>query len=419
MNFCPPFLLSLFLLSFGFGSCGGDKSQDESGSDASLNEGTSWPAPDPAQSCAEDAGIVVPTPEAHARYKTWGFDRYAELLAPNGEPIKIFAAPGVSDEMVMRARNVLRFFLTEVPGSRFGADKRAVANAMANHGATLMLPDGAHEEGNEPPFDAQPLYQDEMTVEGGDWYMNNDWEHRDATFEEIFHLVHDAGIGTYMPGALPEYQAELKGEAIASLEDGRWGIPIEPDVNDWIEELREEDSLAQEYIASVIDSYYGYWGAFDEPGGMWGVYIAQNRDEVASMDPNGKALLEAFLPPLVTYEARLASGFEGMFDMRFNAALPYTHKSQYLVHVTLTGTHDASIQGNEHDNLLRGNPGNNLLDGGEGFDTVIYCHEQSAYAFQPDGQTLIVQGPDGSDTLINVESIYFADGTVNVNAIGE
>jgi hypothetical protein len=208
----------------------------------------------PALSCEEDEGVVIPTPEAHANYKSWGFQRYAEVLAPNGKPIRIFATAAVTDEMVHRARNVLRFFLTDVPGTQYGSDKAEVANSMAHHGATLMLPGGAHQEGNEPPFDAQPLYEEEMTVEGGDWYLSNDWEHRDATFEEIFHLVHDAGIGTYMPGALPDYQAALLAEAQAAIADGRWGIPIDPGVSEWLEELAQEDSLAQEYIASVIDS---------------------------------------------------------------------------------------------------------------------------------------------------------------------
>ena len=44
-------------------------------------------------------------------------------------------------------------------------------------------------------------------------------------------------------------------------------------VEDWLEELEREDLLAQEYIASVIDSYYGLWAAWDEDeGGMWGIW---------------------------------------------------------------------------------------------------------------------------------------------------
>ena len=372
----------------------------------------------PALSCLEDEGVVVPTPDTYGDYKSWGFDRYAEWVAPNGKPIRIFATAQVTDEMVHRARNVLRFFLTDVPGSQYGADKAEVANSMANHGATLMLPGGAHEEGNEPPFDAQPLYEEEMTVEGGDWYLTNDWEHRDATFEEIFHLVHDAGIGTYLPGALPDYQDALHNEALAAIEDGRWGIPVDPFVSEWLQELTQEYSLAQEYIASVIDSYYGYWGAFDEaPGGMWGIYIAKTREEVAEKDPAGLALVQAFLPPMAHYEARLSSAFSGTFEMRFDASQPYTHKSRYLVAVTLTGTEPASISGNDADNVLRGNHADNILDGGEGDDTVIYCQERSVYTVSQDEDDLIIEGPDGRDTLRDVEHLHFADGLYPVGSL--
>ncbi len=371
---------------------------------------------DPATSCAEDEGLIVPTPSEYSSYAEWGFDRYLEVAAPNGKAIRIFAQEGVTDEQARRAHSVLRFFLTDKPDSEYGADKSAVANAMANNRATLMLPAGAHEPGDEPPFDAQPLFQDEMTLEGSDWYQNNEWDHRDATFEEIFHLVHDAGIGTWLPGALPEYQSELKAEAIAAIDDGRWGIEVEPGVADWIEELAEEDSLAQEYIASVIDSYYGYWGAFDEgPGGMWGVYIAKTRDEVASLDPEGAALLEAFLPSMVSYEARLDPDFEGVFSLEFDASEPYTHKSRYLLHATLTGSNPAGLTGNASDNRLRGNQADNVIDGGDGVDTVIYCNASDAYTVITSDGVATVTGPDGTDTLERVEVLHFSDGSLSID----
>ena len=392
----------------------GSSKLTDTGQPETPSSGGTSPAPGPATSCAEDTDVIVATPDAHAAYRDWGFDRYAEIVAPNGKPIQIFAETGVTNEQVHRARNVLRWFLSDVAGSTYGADKSAVANAMADNGATLMLPAGAHRPGHEPPFDAQPLFQDEMTVEGGDWYINHDLEHRDATFEEIFHLVHDAGIGTWLPGALPDYQTALKAEAIAAIADGRWGIPVDPEVSDWIAELEAEDSLAQEYIASVIDSYYGYWGAFEESGGMWGIYIAGNRDEVAALDPAGLTLLEAFLPKNASYEARLASEFEGTFEMAFDDALPYTHKSQYLTQVTLTGSKPASIIGNASDNVLRGNSANNTLDGGAGDDTAVYCGERADYTLSREGSTVVVEGPDGRDVLLSIEVLYFVDQMLSV-----
>ena len=67
---------------------------------------------DPATSCAEDDGVILETPEAYSEHIECGFDRYAEVVAPNGKPIRIFIQDGVSDTQAHRARNVLRFFLT-------------------------------------------------------------------------------------------------------------------------------------------------------------------------------------------------------------------------------------------------------------------------------------------------------------------
>ena len=177
-----------------------------------------------------------------------------------------------------------------------------------------------------------------------------------------------------------------------------------------LDELEAENSLAQEYIAAVIDSYYGYWGAFDEePGGMWGIYVAGTRDEIYELDPAGGFLLESFLPEMVGYEARLDSEFVGTFHMSFDAAEPYTHKSQYLLKVTLTGDAAAGIVGNAADNELRGNGADNILDGGDGEDTVVFCHRAVEATVEREGDSLIVTGPAGRDELRSVEHLHFLD----------
>lgn len=365
---------------------------------------------DAPRSCVEDSGMVVETPEVFAGWREGGFGRYTELAAPSGGVVRIFVGDGTSDAKAIRARSILRWFLEDVAGSAYGSDKSAVMDSMASNDAVLMLPGGAHEPGDEPPFDAQPLFNDEITLEGSAWYLESDWDHRDASFEEIFHLLHDTGIGTYLPGALPEYQAQLDAEARLAMLDGRWGIPVVPDIQDWLEELEAEDSLAQEYIAAVIDSYYGYWGAFDEePGGMWGIYAAGTREEIYELDPAGGFLLESFLPEMVGYEARLDSEFLGTFRMSFDASEPYTYKSQYLLNVTLTGDSAAAIVGNAADNELRGNGADNILDGGDGEDTVVFCHGADEATFERAGDSLIVTGPAGRDELRSVEHLHFLD----------
>ena len=344
-----------------------------------------------------------------SRYREEGFTKFTEVIAPNGKSIPIIAQKGIRDIAVARCRNLLKFYLTNVPNSEYGHDKSGVANAMANNHAMLMMPEGRHREGQEPDIHAQPQYESETPVDGSRWYINNNWEHRDAAFEEIFHLVHDTGIGTDFPGALPQYQKELKSEAMQSLKDGRWGITIDPHVKDWIEELRIENSLAQEYIASVIDSYYGLWAAFDEnPGGMWGIYIAKTRKEIKEKDPKGLALLESFLPPMMHgYESLIDPNFQGTFSLTFNEELPYTHKSQYYVDATLTGSKNTNILGNNSNNSLRGNKGNNIIDGGEGNDTVIFQGKKEEYEIKDNVIKDTVSGRDGTDTLLSIEVIKF------------
>ncbi len=141
------------------------------------------------------------------------FNRYAKLTAPNGKAIHIVVQDKITDEQIKRCQNILQHYLTNYPGSVYGADKTAVANKMADNNAVLCLLNG--KDGSNPMGEqvaGQPLYQSEIQVEGHSWYMTQDYTHRDAAYEEILHFVHDNGIGVdtngtpSSRGALPEFQ---------------------------------------------------------------------------------------------------------------------------------------------------------------------------------------------------------------------
>ncbi len=206
------------------------------------------------------------------------FDRYTKINTSNGMAIHIVAQNEISNEKIVRARNVLSHYLTNYPGSEYGADKSGVGDKISENGGVLILMNGS-DRGKNPPVNGQPLYDDEIQVEGSSWYIEQDYTHRDATFEEILHFVHDLGIGVdghnSAPGVLPDYQAEIRSAQENGLINGLWGIGA----STWILELRIENSLSQEYLASVIDSYYGLWGAWSEDPsrGMWGIYTAHKR----------------------------------------------------------------------------------------------------------------------------------------------
>lgn len=114
------------------------------------------------------------------------FNRYTKVMTPDGVSIHILAQSQLTNEQVVRARSVLEHYLTNLPGSLYGEDKSAVANKMAENNAMLLLLNGEG-DGKNPASElaGQPLYQNEIQVEGGRWYINQDYSHRDATFEEI------------------------------------------------------------------------------------------------------------------------------------------------------------------------------------------------------------------------------------------
>ncbi len=345
-------------------------------------------------------------------YNAKNFNRYTKVTAPNGKAIHIVAQDKLSDEQIIRSRGILEFYLTDFPGSQYGGNKSAVANKMAQNNAVLVLLNG-QDDGSNPIGDqvtGQPLYQNEIQVEGGKWYMNQNYEHRDASFEEILHFVHDNGIGvdengTPSPiGALPAYQEEIRTAQQNALVNNLWGRGAEN--ASWIQELTEENSLSQEYLASVVDSYYGLWGAWTEKsGGMWDIYIAKTREDIKTKDPMGYELMNnKFFPPYLTYNAKISASLNGNFSLKFDSSKPYTHHSRYLKDVTLLGTNNNSVTVNELDNNITGNLGVN---------TVIFSGNSSEYTInKKDGITTVedtVSNRDGKNTLSNIEKLQFTD----------
>ncbi len=366
------------------------------------------------------------------------FVKYTKIQAPNGKAIHFIAQNAITEAQIVRARNILQFYLTNIPGSQYGADKSAITNQIADNDAILMLLNGSDGDTNPPNVNGQPLYQNEIAVEGHTWYINNDYEnHRDASFEEILHLMHDTGIGvdgpnTY-PGALPAYQTEIRA-AQDNADNGFQIWPLgggnNPDIQGWYNELSQENSLSQEYLAAVIDSYYGLWGAWEEPYGMWDIYIAKTRADIQSLDPMGWALMPKYFSPFININMDIDPTFNGIFTMAFDAAQLYTHKSQYLQHCTLTGTNAAGLKGNDEYNRLNGNNANNTLEGGKshdklngngGTDTAIFTGSSSEYTItSSNGNYLVsdnVSNRDGVDTLMQMEFAQFTDQNIELSTI--
>ena len=360
-----------------------------------------------------DASIGIESlPSSFSKKHRSNFDRYTKHITPNGGTINIFAQNTISNEQLVRCRNILQHFLTDYKGSVYGNDKSIIANRMAENGAALYLLNGQDDGTNPYQPEGQPLYKNEIQVEGHKWYTKQDYSHRDAAYEEILHMVHDYGIGvdgsSTISGSAPAFQKEIRSAQTNALSNQLWGIGSP----DWIKELTKENSLSQEYLAAVIDVYYGLWAANTESSthGMHGLYVAKRREDIKTEDPKGQQLLEnKFFHPYITYNARIDSSFTGTFSLKYNKAIPYSNHSQYLKDITLLGSKDTKFRVNELDNYITGN---------KGINTVIFSGKYSEYTVAISDNITTVQDKkadrDGSNVLKLVEKLEFSDQQITL-----
>jgi len=361
---------------------------------------------------------VVPLPESLGKTLNGLFSKYTKHIAPNGKPIHIFAQSGVSDLQVVRAREILKYHLTDAPGSQYGSDKVALANRMADVRATLMYTDTEIKSFAMRPIlrdsklRLQDLYATESPVEGCYEYIHNKGKPgerftRDASYEEIMHLVHGKGL----MDVLPEYHKEIAEADKAATAAGiyNYGRPS-----------------PHEYIITGFDLYFGLWDHNPQGDGksFGDEYDFNTKEAMKAGDRSLYDLVEKFWPKYLTYDAYIDPSFEGTFSTVLDKGTEYTFKSQYLVNIILTGEKDTNILGNDQDNQLTGNDGNNvitggsgndIIKGGEGEDTAEFSGDASEYKIKKtDNKTIVtdtVSGRDGRDELSGIEMIKFKDRT--------
>ena len=81
-----------------------------------------------------------------------------------------------------------------------------------------------------------------------------------------------------------------------------------------------------------------------------------------------------------------------------------------------------TLFGYSGNDIITGGAGNDTIDGGAGSDTVIFTGNRANYLFSGTAANLTVadlraSSPDGTDTLLNTESVQFADGTYAASSL--
>ena len=385
-------------------------------------------------SASPDGIVVLPedVPQVFHDY----FVKYTKIIAPNGKPIHFLVQDGWTDDQVKHGRNVMEHLLSDFPGSRYGDDKSGIANAMADVRATMVFfnteddLDQAMREGlgRATDLSMQDLRANESPAVGDADYMAH--VTRDASYEEIWHLIHDYGIKP----TLPDMIVEMRTANDVAAANG-WRA--------WPED--EPVEHPNEYVGVLLDNYYDLWtmpptkyeGRDIEPGDIpeghshFGRYFAGSRAAMLEQDPPGYTLIEKFVPPYLTYTPELPRDFTGTFSMRFDPAERYTYKTRHLIRASLGGNGNANLTGNQHDNTLTGNSGNNSLsggggddelNGGDGEDTAVFDGPSADYEIVYNRETVTVrdrqQDRDGTDLLRGIEMLGFSDGVIPLQQQG-
>ncbi len=141
--------------------------------------------------------------------------------------------------------------------------------------------------------------------------------------------------------------------------------------------------------------------------------IPQARQAVTVLDNDGASTLSHGIGNdnyLVSSASdRIAESVHGGIDtVRSSVGFTLPENVENLV---LLGSAGLTATGNAGNNVLRGNAGNNLLDGQGGIDTAVFSGHAATYTTSAGANNarVISGGTDGSDTLVSIERLHFAD----------
>lgn len=117
------------------------------------------------------------------------------------------------------------------------------------------------------------------------------------------------------------------------------------------------------------------------------------------------------------------AGIQSIYGMQDGAPDIYTLPSNQANLTILNGLQNLIVLGNNLSNTIvgtgfnevfKGAGGNDIIDGGGGDNSAIFSGMRSAYTLTAlNGDSVQVSGPDGLDTLSNIEHLVFNDQTVD------
>ncbi|GJM19878.1 MAG: hypothetical protein DHS20C14_20910 [Phycisphaeraceae bacterium] len=380
-------------------------------------------APDPVRipdvdtSSSADGIVFLPTDTSLPILRV--FQKTAVVRTHQGDPIHILVQRGVPPLSVRQLRSALQEVLAPVPGSTLGADKRAVAQALADKPAVLMI---FRSQASVPQWrpgslagtklSGMALLSDQVLLEGDP--NAGEPGNPDEALAAAVRLTYEFGIADAMPDFAERMERATQDAIDRGVLDGsRLG------------ELTIRQ-LAAIHLSTALEVSYGMWDG--APGAARGLYAPTTRAQLAELDPATADLINAFFAPHRIGERFVWPGFTGTYSL--DPARVPAHRAwrSLIANLTLTGRLPVTIEGNALNNRFVGNVGDNtlvglagddVLIGGEGLDRAVYRGGIAEYHIEIEGELVFVidlaPDRDGSDVLKSVELLRFADAEIDTD----
>lgn len=200
----------------------------------------------------------------------------------------------------------------------------------------------------------------------------------------------------------------------------------------WATQVRAQDDVmtltAMSQTAPLDGLYRADWGPLDVIAlrYLYGTRVARTGDDTytvgngaassktALVDDGGTDRLDASSAP-VGATLRLAPGTlsdAGLTSAGQAAVGNLAIPPGTVIEQAIGSAWDDVIVGNDADNRLQGNAGNDWIDGAAGTDTAVFSGARAAYRISIQYGRVTVEaldGLDGTDTLVNIERLQFAD----------
>jgi hypothetical protein len=242
---------------------------------------------------------------------------------------------------------------------------------------------------------------------GIDWYKYGDYQMNQGIYTV---MSYNRGWAT-----VPGHNMGSPGTAPASFDFGIEGTPMALDIA-LLQNLYGANSqyhaANDTYVLSDTTNTGAMFSTIWDTGGTQDAIVY-----------NGLLNAHIDLRAATLADAQGGGGYVSYADNPSGVSSGFTIANGVIIENAVGSSGNDTITGNSVSNVLTGGlgndtitggPSNDTIDGGGGLDTAIFSGARSAYSITHVGTGLQVSGPDGLDTLTNVERLAFDDITLSL-----